>query len=261
MNKDCAVLILSCDKNEGLLNIFFDFYKKNWPDCPYETYLGIEKKNITYEGIISLKSNRKPWASRVLDYLNSISAGYVLIILDDFILEEKAETEEIVKYHEYMKANDRIVTISLADIYDKNNYDCEYKGLVRRTKKANYLLNMQVGIWNKEILKELMRENESPWQTELYGSIRARKLEDYFFLCLRSDADSPYKYGRGLLMVRGAWTGKEIKRLGLEKFSDDIFDGKDIIYSEFSSLGLVERIIRRLNILYRQILSNFKIYI
>jgi hypothetical protein len=106
-----------------------------------------------------------------------------------------------------------------------------------------------------------MREDEAPWQTELYGSIRARKLKDKEFLCLPTDENSPYKYGRGWLMVRGAWNGNEIIRLNLQNYTKDIFDGKDIIYSNFMPISLHKRIVRRMGILYRQLLSDINIYI
>lgn len=42
MDSKCSMLVLSCDKNVGVLKIFFDFLRKNWPDCPYNVYLGME---------------------------------------------------------------------------------------------------------------------------------------------------------------------------------------------------------------------------
>lgn len=261
MKDECAILVLSCDKNKGLLNIFFDFFRRNWKDCPYKIYLGMEKSNKTYAGIYTLNSYEKKWSERLLDYINQIEMEYVLLILDDFILEKNADTAKIRKYHEYMKENDKIATISMADIFDKNNYSCEYEGLMRRTAKADYLLNLQVGIWRKKVLKSLLRKNENPWQTELYGSIRARSLSNNYFLCLPSDETSPYQYGRGWLMVGGVWNGNEIKRLKLEKYYDDIFDGKNIIYSGFSSVGFMKKVRRRFSILYRKALSRINIYV
>jgi hypothetical protein len=152
MKDECSVLVLSCDKNEGLLNIFFDFYKRNWSDCPYKIYLGVENAKIQYDGVVTLNSSVRPWAGRVMDYLKQIDTDYVLIILDDFILEQPADTGRIDKFLSYMQENKNIATVSIADIYDNNNQKSDYEGLLRRTARANYLLNLQVGIWNKAVL-------------------------------------------------------------------------------------------------------------
>lgn len=261
MKNDCSVLVLSCDKNISLLNIFFDFFNKNWNDCPFPVYLGLETVKKKYDCATTLSSDRKEWGNRVKGYLEAIETKYVMLILDDFLPESKVDTEGILEFLEYMKKNDNTVTISMADIYDKKNIFDSNTGLCKRTKKANYLLNLQVGIWNKSVLIDLLRESESPWQTELFGSIRARRIKDRDFFCLKSDDVSPYKYNRGWLMVRGIWNGNEIIRLGLQKYADDLFDGKDIQYSNLMHIDLPVRIKRRVQIEYRKILSHLGIYL
>lgn len=263
MIDNCAILILSCDKNKGLLNIFYDFFKKNWADCPFKVYLGIESNEMHFSGFNIMLSEKETWGARFQDYLSKIQEEYIFLILDDFIVEEPVDTEKICNYLKCMENDTTIATISIAEIYDNQNYECGYEelNLVRRIPKADYLLNMQVGLWRKSILQDLIKAKESPWQTELFGSIRARKLKDNQFLCLKSDKVSPYKYGRGWLMVRGCWNGNEIKRLKLENCIEDIFDGKDIMFSPIPQIKLWPRILRRIQITYRKILSNVNIYV
>lgn len=261
MKNNCSILVLSCDKNIGLLNIFFERFFLYWPDCPFDIYLGMEDANVKYQGVITLNSRTSGWAARVQEYLRKISQEFLMIILDDFVLERQADTSKIKKFVDFISKNKDIANISFAEIQDKNNIDANCLDLLQRRNNANYLLNMQVGVWRKDILLQLLRPNETPWQTELYGSIRARVLKKYRFFCLKCDDDSPYKYGRGWLIVQGAWNGNEIKRLKLEKYYNDIFDGKDILYSGFASIELKKRIIRRLNILIRQMLSWINVYI
>ena len=62
-------------------------------------------------------------------------------------------------------------------------------------------------------------------------------------------------------MVRGIWNGNEIKRLGLEKYAKEIFDGKDIQYSGLMHIDFIPRVKRRLQIEYRKLISHFGIYI
>ena len=258
---NCSVLILSCDKNISLLKILFDFLNRNWEDCPFNIYVGLEKGDIKSDKVKTLLSASCGWGGRLLDYLDDIKTDFIMLILDDFLPEKTVETSKVIHYLEIMNQNKNIATISFADIFDgKNKYD-ESFGLCRRTANANYLLNLQVGIWNVDTLKCLLKSDESPWQTELFGSIRARKMKDKLFLCLRSDEESPYRYNRGWLMVRGIWNGNEIKRLGLEKYAKEIFDGKDIQYSGLMHIDFIPRVKRRLQIEYRKLISHFGIYI
>ncbi len=260
-NHNCSLLVLSCDKNSSLLKIFFDFINDNWPDCPFPKYLGIENSNILFDGVKTLKSDEKRWAARVMEYLHIIPSQYIMVVLDDFLPEQVVDTRGILHYLSLIKNDNRIATISLADIYDKKNIKLGHDGLVQRKRNADYLLNLQVGIWDKDVLLTLMRKEESPWQTELFGSIRARKLKNRRFLCLESDEKAPYRYNRGWLMVRGAWNGNEIRRLRLERYSNELFDGRDILYKNLMYISLGTRINRRIQIEYRKMLSWVGIYL
>ena len=263
MNSQCGILVLSCDKNISVLNIFFQFLKENWPQCDMPIYVGLEKGEIQVEGCDVLHSDETQWAKRVKGYLESMECQFVLLILDDFIIEEKVDNKKVESFCKIMLDNPNIVNISMADIYDPRNMATEFDDLVERKKNGNYLLNMQIGIWNREILLSLLKDKENPWQTELYGSIRARKLRNKRFLCLDDDKHMPIKYNRGWLIVRGAWNGNEIKRLHLEKYAENIFDGKNINYFGYDNIPIPmwNRIVRRMHISIRQILSWFGIYL
>ena len=55
-SSECTILILSCDKNISVLNIFESYFKKYWKDCPFPVYVGLEKYNKEYEGWLTLQS-------------------------------------------------------------------------------------------------------------------------------------------------------------------------------------------------------------
>lgn len=256
---NCPILVLSCDQNISVVNIFFKFFEENWYSCPHKIYLGMEKHKVNFNNVTTLYSCGK-WGYRLLKYLEAINTDYIFLVLEDFILENKVNTECIQKYIEIMKENIDIVNIALAEIYDKRNIGTSEPHLMRRPKNADYLMNLQAGIWRVDFLKKIIREKENPWQTELYGSVRAREYKNKIFLCLDSDKNSPYKYGRGWLVVRGKWNGNEIKRLKLEEFGEYIFDGKDIIYDNLMKIHLISRIKRRGGIEARKFFGHLGVY-
>lgn len=256
----CSVLVLSCDKNIGVLKIFLDFFYKNWLTCILPVYIGLEEYNLEYPNCVTLNSKETFWAARVKDYLKRINTPYVLIMLDDFIIEEVVNDKTLFDTINHMMDNPEIVNMTLSNIPDSKNQTSLYKGFYKRHWAARYLLNMQVGVWKTNVLFSLLEDNESPWQTELYGSIRARKLKKYSFYCIVDNSFMPIKYNNGWLIVRGAWNGNEIIRLNLTNYGTEIFDGKKVLYNGFGKISFIPRIIRRTNILLRQFCSWLNIY-
>ena len=210
-----------------------------------------------------LTSNEGSWGARVKSYLDRIDTDIVMILLDDFLLEEPVDEQRLNQYIHQMQSDTSIANIALADIYDDKNKNFGADFLTIRPKKGWYLLNLQAGLWRRDVLYELLKDEENPWQTEIYGSIRARAYSDYKFLCLKDDQYMPYKYNRGWLIVRGKWNRDEIERLQLQPYWEYLFDGKDIVRFGYKipQPHLFNRIVTRLKITGRQLLSNFRIYI
>lgn len=252
---ECAILIISCDKNLGLLKIFFDFFNENWTDCPFPVYLGLENECPQYSNVSVICSDKKEFSGRVMDYIQKIDRKYVMVILDDFILEKPVCTQEILKYYELLSSDEKIATITLAWIDAVSNVT-PHPYVLQRKWNANYLMNFQVGFWNATVLYSLLKAQENAWQAELFGSIRARSYSKYSFMNLASDEYMPYIYNRGYLIVKGAWNGNEIKRLHLEKYADLFLDGKKILYSNFGEMPKSQSIPLRFGVLFRKIMSK-----
>lgn len=263
MNQDeCSILILGCDKYKNVLRISADFFSRNWADCPFPIYVGLEKEKIKFNNAVILNSEKKSWGARVIDYLNRIKTKFVMIILDDFVIEQKVETDIVLEYLNLMGEDHNIANIAFVDIFDKDNRPTSVPHLMKRKAKGDYLINMQIGIWDKDFLAGILDENFTPWEAELYGSIRARKYSNKrTFLCLDDDNNMPIKYNRGWLIVQGKWNANEIIRLNLYDYSSLFFDGKRIQYDDFEKVKLSFRIKRRFGIEFRKALSNVGIYI
>lgn len=258
-SEECAILVLSCDKNESLLNIFFDFFHKNWPDCPFDCFLGIEKKNLKFDKVLTLNSSISSFSGRLMNYCKLINRKYIMIVLDDFILEDVVDNCIIEKYYEIMRKDDLISNLTLAWI--AGVVDREYApDIIKQKWYGNYLVNMQVGFWRTDELIKLLRDTENAWQAELYGSIRARKNKDRKFLYLKDDDMMPYKYNRGWLVVKGSWNANEIKRLKLEKYVKDFLDGKKILYDNFGRISKIQSAKIRIGVGSRKILSHIGFY-
>lgn len=259
---DCSILILSCDKNKDVLNIFLKNFKKYWGDCPYPIYIGLEKeKQENDEEKTFIYSDKKNWANRVKDYLKSIQSKYVLLILDDFLIEKKVENGVIEKYLNYMQQDVDCVNITLVNIDDKNT-PVGVLGLEKRKNTGKFILNLQIGIWEKSCLYNLLKDKENPWETEIYGSIRARKYKEKSFYCLNSDDNMPIVYGRGWLVIRGSWNENELRRLDIYN-QIDTNSGRDIKQWNRGDVLIPrrKRIVEIIGVRIRKIFSWINIYI
>lgn len=255
--KECSILILSCDKNTDLLNNFNILFNKFWATCQFKKYIGLEKSSFRLDGYTTLNSNSYGWSDRVKDYLNVIETEFVLIMLDDYWIEGNVKESDLMSYLEMMINDRKIANIAFSRIYSKGD-NVLNKFLIERSKKGDYLLNLQIGIWSVHKLNTLLKKGESPWEAELFGSIRARKFTNYRFISLQNDDYMPIPFNRGWLIVQGSWNGYEV-----DKFRDVYglsidTDTRRILYSGWHKINFFSRVIRRLKIELYKIIYKFK---
>ena len=76
--------------------------------------------------------------------------------------------------------------------------------------RSNYLVNLQIGIWNKAILTNILVEGESPWEFELKASKRFAK-NNFLSLCVRENRKLNHVHGP-IVYLCGALTKGVIMR-------------------------------------------------
>lgn len=262
-NTMCSILVLSCDKNSDLMNLFERHFVRYWPDCQYNIYVGLEKENVCFNNWKTLHSDCQQWAQRVKSYLRQIPTDIVLIMLDDFLIEENVSQEKIQEYINKIESDVDLINITLENIPARDNRKLHELHLLQRGNQSNYLVNMQVGLWRKEYLLHLMKDTENPWQTELYSSIRARQYKDKKFYCIDSDKNMPIANGRGWLIVRGCWNQNEIDRLGLQSDPIIMNSRREIKVFERNAVLIPrhKRIPEIIGTRFRKLLSKINVYI
>jgi hypothetical protein len=102
-NPDISILVISCSLYKNIWDPFFELLQKNWPDCPYDIYLGTDKYTGDYScsghNIKLVKTQLEPYAgnysNRTVDFLSQINSKYVIIFQDDHLIDSKVITDEI----------------------------------------------------------------------------------------------------------------------------------------------------------------------
>lgn len=249
---DISILVVSCDKNIEMVQIFFEFFEKFWDDCPYDIFLSMEEKKADLnEKIIQINDNCKTgWCGRVQKCLEMIPSKYVLIMLDDFFIEENVNMPLLDEYVEYMEQRNA-AQITLTPI--RNELDesgSKNKHLVLRNRWGHYKTCLQCGIWNRKDFISLLKEKESPWEFELFGNIRSFICNKEFYAVI-SNADKPIKYNDGFLAVQGKINLPEKRRLEKKTGIDIPLENMPSFDSDMvrDRIKFVPRVIRRLRII------------
>lgn len=225
---ELAVVVLSCDKYKDAWHPFYHFFKKFWSDCPFPVYHISE----TIEPKVDFKINFIPvnhssWSFRLLASLDKIQSNYILVLLEDYFLLKPVDNKRMEKCIEILKKENagclRIFPCPGPNGSFKNYEDVGWIDL-----KENNALNSQATIWDKNILKDLLNENESVWQFEQHINALAEKSGKNF-LCVKIKGDRkrlengnyPYTY-LCTAIVQGKWAREAVKLCKKENISLDI---------------------------------------
>lgn len=175
-NNKATVLICSCDNYSDIWVPFFTLFQKNWPDCPFRIILNTESKTYPEKWVASLQLyegvNKKiSYGRRMIDHLNHIETEYVILLLDDFFLRGPVSTKRILQLLEQMDFDKSIASINFDISYDIADDLTSLQGYRLKPNYSDYKLDLQAGIWRKDVLLKYWLPYMSPWDFEYYGSI------------------------------------------------------------------------------------------
>lgn len=185
-SKNTALLVLSCDKYSDIWQPFFDFLFKHWSDCPYPIYLGANEQTYIHPRVQTIHSGKaRDWSNDTIAILNQIPESNVIILLEDYFVYAHPDQSLLDRSIDLLN-KERAVFMRIACFPSDHFVDYAYDEMketpefVVTRKDAQYRVNLQAGIWNKEKLVQLIVPGESPWAFETEGTKRSRKTDDVF---------------------------------------------------------------------------------
>lgn len=233
MNKDIAIVVVSFDKYSDIWDTFARCINTYWKDRPFPTYLITNEKDADYDGITIIKTGPEiSWSRRVNKALNSISEKYVLLLLEDYLIDETVNNELVCKTIDYIVAN-RIDYFRIAPLpLLKGKADEAHA--IPITEKTLYGVNLQAAIWDKSYLNKMVSEGDfNAWQFEARQKVGS---ENYIAgKCVASDIYIIH-YLNGI--IQGKWYIKTIEQLkekgiNIELGNRDIMTDKDMSRENF----------------------------
>lgn len=204
-----AILVPSCDAYSDLWQPFFTLLLREWPDCPFETYLGSNQQTASFPNVRMLHSasttNSRIWSDCVADYLAQIEEKFVLLWLEDFFLKRPVDTPFVKTMVDQFFARDAHMLRLVARPGPSRMLDTQI-GVCE--VGAPYRVSTQTAIWRKETLSALLKSGESIWEFETNGSRRSSVFSGFY--AVRKDV-IPYGHH---VVERGKWFPWEARRFG-----------------------------------------------
>lgn len=204
LKEELTILLCTCDAYKDLWNPFFTLFDKfggKLKNLPI--VINTESEKYEY-GNLNIKCPNNyssveeiAWGRRLRETMKQISTEYVLLLLDDFFLTRRVETEDYKKICEcvgYMEADSSIGGMNLVPLYGADSSK-EFNGFYFINPGTPYRFNAQACIWRKETLYNSVLDIESPWEWEVYGNLRNDVLIKEKIYSLKDGEREPYDYG------------------------------------------------------------------
>lgn len=187
-----SILINTCDKFEDCWNPFFKLWSLYWKNCTGKIYLNTEYKDYSYPGlnIIPVKgcekqgiprNKRATWSQCLKWALDSMDTDIVLYMQEDYFLKDTVKNNIVEQYIQLMHEHPEIHSIQLTKHGIPAIKEVSYPHLYSSDPNYFSYLSCQASLWRKDILYSLIREHETAWNFEWWGSKRAKYL-GYSFL-------------------------------------------------------------------------------
>lgn len=189
-----SILINTCDKFEDCWNPFFKLWSLYWKDCNGKIYLNTEYKDYSYPGINIIpvkgcathsipKNQRATWSQCLKWALEAMDTDIVLYMQEDYFLKDTVKNDIVEQYVRLMEAHPDIQCIHLTDQAVSAEQPTVYTHLKQVNPIQRYRVSCQAALWRKQELLDIIREHESAWEFEEFGSQRSG-IMNHTYLCV-----------------------------------------------------------------------------
>ena len=177
-----AVFIMSCDKTRDVLLHFVEAFNKFWDNNRLPVYLGTnnEPTPSNFNNSILLPVPKSNWKQETLEQLSLLqhidpSLTHVIILLDDFILNQNVENDRLtnmldsgqlrnIKYLRLKRLEEGIFKKIIQCIFVESDFLNEKIFKIR--KSHPYFTSLQIAIWDINYLKSCITNCKNIWAFE-----------------------------------------------------------------------------------------------
>ncbi len=185
INGKFAVLVVSCDGYSDLWALFFELFKKFWPDCPFKIYLLSNTLKTEFHGVENIPVGKDiSWSDNLLKAIGCINEEYVLLFIDDLFLCRPVDTKDVQQVFGWIEAhkpNCVRMNCYADNVPVENKPDKPYNNLVGIVSPSmNYRVSTVLTVWKTGFLSSMLRRNENAWEFEINGSRRSNAFDGFY---------------------------------------------------------------------------------
>ncbi len=178
-----SVIVLSSDGYSDCWEPLFMSFKKYFSGIEnYELILSTNTKTYTHPGL-KIKTVTHgidtAWSKRLQNTLDQAKNDVVLVLVEDFFLRSKLNSEIFQKIIHLM-LTDKVDHVRLI-YYRYKIEESEFPYLDKISKKTRHRLLYAPGLWKKQVMKKYLVDFEMPYMAERMGDFRAKILDDKFY--------------------------------------------------------------------------------
>jgi hypothetical protein len=234
-----TIIVMTSNNYLDLIDPFYRLFQKNWPkSLDYKIYFVGEDKKVDIDfGHFFSFNNKLSWSKRLLDVLKQIDDDYIYFFMEDYFVSSEIKAPYLDSLNNFLntlKPN----YVRLINVPFKFSADLNLKFLPFN-RPHPYSINLQVSVWNKNFLVELIKNNDySPWQIEELLNYKYSKNSDLANSKLYYTNLSIIKNINGV--IKGKWTTKGLSFLrssGVVKNGEEFFSKRGKL-SFFHSLRI-----------------------
>ena len=219
-----AVLVVSCDNYSDLWKPFFSLFWLFWSDCPFDVYLLSNNTNPAIPQVKSLLvGDDISWSNSLQKGLSLLKEDYVLLFLDDLFLLEPVKTKEVLEVFSWAVESD-INYVRMNPMRNKPDESLD-ESIGILSKGAIYRTSTVVSVWKKNVLLDLLKDGESAWDFEVYGSIRSDKYDRFY-------ASWKDYFTITNAVIKGKWQKSAVRELKSLSVEIDLTSRKIMTFSE-----------------------------
>lgn len=192
------ILISSCQKYSDLWQGNNMFLNRNWPDRNTATYLVTdEPTEYSFPGVTILcAGSGLEFTQRLAFALETLSAEFVLLTLEDYYFTQPIQTENIYRALDFMEewGADYLQLYPQPVSFLRRDGAREvpgYPGIYFvDVHHGQYKVVLTPGLWRRDFLKKTLETSLNPWQYEVSLTAAAR---EYGAVCATSNrGEMPY---------------------------------------------------------------------
>lgn len=227
INNKITIIINTCDAYNDVLQLFLCALNEYWRGCDYRIIINTESTRHDFDDTrirvfnYSKYSGTDKWGDRLRRVLDSVDSEFVLMLYDDFILENHVNLEGIDKATDLLLIENKasvVYLINTALPIEKNDGSI----FLRIKRRSDFILNSAPAIWRRKDLMRYTGENDNPWAWEVFGSYRTFSKDNTFYtLNPNHENIFPYNYKKGGAIYRGKWV-RDVVENKIQKYNLNI---------------------------------------